>query len=265
MLKKFNILRFLKMILPKLITFLCCTLVIVFSVSFSQAQTLEIRQEEAQKLYFKGLEEYRKNNFDAAITFFSDALKLNPNYAQGFNNRGIVYLRKRFFDLAISDFSNAIALLNKPSAGYFINRSNAYYGKGDYTKALEDTDQAFEIEPNAFYVWTTRGQIHRRMKEYQKAIDDYTNAIKANAISGAYSGRCLTHYDFGKYEEAAADCSEAISLKPNEAMSYYYRGLSRIKFEQNALAINDLRKAIEINPNFREAQNELDKLLKTNK
>lgn len=189
---------------------------------------------------------------------------MNPNYVQAFNNRGLVYSRKRAFDLAVSDFSSALAS-SKPSVGYLLNRSNAYYGKGDYIKALEDTDQAFEIEPNSFYVWNTRGLIHRRMKEFQKAIDDYTNAIKVNPNSAAYSGRCLTYYDFGKYEEAAADCSEAISLKPNTAMSYYYRGLARIKFEQNALAINDFRKAIEINPNFREAQNELDKLLKINK
>jgi tetratricopeptide (TPR) repeat protein len=252
------------MALFKLFTSFCCAFIIIVSVSFSQAQTLEMRQEEAQKVYFKGLEEYRKDNLDAAIDFFSQALKLNPNYAQAFNNRGLVYSRKRAFDSAVSDFSSALAI-GKPSVGYLLNRSNAYYGKGDYIKALEDTDQAFEIEPNSFYVWNTRGLIHRRMKEFQKAIDDYTNAIKVNPISAAYGGRCLTYYDLGKYEEAAADCSESILLKPNTAMSYYYRGLARVKFEQNALAISDFRKAIEINPNFREAQNELDKLLKINK
>lgn len=252
------------MMLSKMFTLCGCALIIIFSFSFLQAQTLEMRQEEAQKLYFKGLEEYRKDNLDAAANLFSEALKLNSNYVQAFNNRGLVYLRTRVFDLAISDFSSALAI-SKPSVGYLLNRSNAYYGKGDFAKALEDTDRAFEIEPNSFNAWYTRGTIYRRMKDFQKSIDAYTNAIKVNPHSSAYGARCLAYYDFGKYEGAAADCSESILLKPNTAMSYYYRGLARIKFEQNALAINDFRKAIEINPNFREAQNELDKLLKMNK
>lgn len=58
------------MALFKLLTSFCCAFIIIFSVSFSHAQTLEMRQEEAQKLYFKGLEEYRKDNLDAAIDLF---------------------------------------------------------------------------------------------------------------------------------------------------------------------------------------------------
>lgn len=252
------------MTLFKLFTPLYCICLFIISVSLSPAQTLEVRQEEAQKLYFRGVEEARKENLDAAIDFYSKALNLNANYSEAFNNRGVTYLRKRLFDLAVNDFSNALALRPK-SAGLFLNRSSAYYGKGDYAKAHEDIDRAFELNPNWAEAWATRGKIHRRQKEYQTAINDYTKAIEIQPISRFFSGRCLTYYDFGKYENTIADCSEAVSLKPNDSMSYYYRGLARIKLEQKALAINDLRKSVEINPNFREAQSELEALLKNTK
>lgn len=238
-----------------------CTIAFVSSL---QAQTLEIRKEESRIFYARGLEESRKGNLDVAIDLYSRAIDLMPDYYEALNSRGVTYLRKRLFDLAINDFSSLFSL-RKPSAGLYLNISSAYLGKGDFERALEDIEKAFEINPNLEYGWSFRGDIYRRMKEYQKAIEAYTNAIKINPLSSFYNGRCFTYYDSGKYEEAVADCSEGISLKPNESSPYYYRGLARIKLEQKALAVSDLRKAIEIKPDLKFAQIELEKLLKSNK
>ena len=162
------------------------------------------------------------------------------------------------------DFSAAVAL-RPASIGAILNLSHALYRKGQFARALELVDRAFEIDANSPQAWSTRGLIHRRQKEYQKAIDDYTKAIKIKSDSGYFSGRCLAYYDFGKFENAVSDCSEAVSLNSSDSMSYYYRALARIKLGQNALAINDLRKAIQVNPNFKEAKEKLELLLKDHK
>jgi hypothetical protein len=48
-------------------------------------------------------------------------------------------------------------------------------------------------------------------------------------------------------------------------MAYYYRAMARTKLAQNALAINDLRKSLEIDPNFKQARDKLELLLKSHK
>lgn len=77
--------------------------------------------------------------------------------------------------------------------------------------------------------------------------------------------RRLANYDFEKYETVVEDCSESIVKKPKDFIGHYYRGLARIKLEQNALATTDLRKALELNPNHIGIKQSLEKLLKENK
>lgn len=236
-------------------------LILAFTLN---AQSTQERLKMARDFYLKGVEQARRGNLDAAIEFYSSALKLDSGNYEAYNNRGVTYLRKNEFDLAIMDFSAAVSL-QPASIGAILNLSHAYYRKGQFERALEFVDRAFEINANSPQAWSTRGLIHRRQKEYQKAIGDYTKAIEIKPDSSYFSGRCLTYYDFGKFENAVSDCSEAVSLNSSDSMSYYFRALARIKLGQIALAITDLRKATLINPDFKEAKEKLELLLKDHK
>jgi tetratricopeptide (TPR) repeat protein len=54
--------------------------------------------------------------------------------------------------------------------------------------------------------------------------------------------------DKGKYDEAIADYTKAISLDPNDATAYTNRGLAYESKGEVDRAIADYTKAIEINP-----------------
>ena len=62
------------------------------------------------------------------------------------------------------------------------------------------------------------GDIHFRRGEYDKAIADYTEAIRLNPKDAEERcNRGSVRYAKGEYDKAIADCTEAIRLDPRLA------------------------------------------------
>jgi tetratricopeptide (TPR) repeat protein len=68
-----------------------------------------------------------------------------------------------------------------------------------------------------------------------------------------YNNRGIAHYKRREYEEAIADCTEAIRLDPNHTKAYGNRGDVYRELGQHEKAIADLDKAIELDPECAEA------------
>lgn len=80
--------------------------------------------------------------------------------------------------------------------------------------ATPQTSDEFFAEGNNFY----------RAKQYQNALDAYTNAIKMRQNNtAAYLMRGAAHQKTGGNDEAIADYSKAIQLNPEEYLAYYRR------------------------------------------
>ena len=67
----------------------------------------------------------------------------------------------------------------------------------------------------------------RRKGDYDKAIADYTEAIRLNPkLAEAYYSRGFAYGKKGDYDKAIADYTEAIRLDPKYAEAYYNRGVA---------------------------------------
>ena len=58
----------------------------------------------------------KQNEYERAIEYYTEALKLKPDLSKAYNNRAIACYNKGEFDKAIEDFSQVIAL---DSGGYW--------------------------------------------------------------------------------------------------------------------------------------------------
>jgi tetratricopeptide (TPR) repeat protein len=85
--------------------------------------------------------------FDRAIADFTQAIKLDPNYAMAYAYRGTAYAAKGDNDRAIADLTQFIRLNPNTAEGY-IGRAGAYFYKGDRTRARADVSKALELDPN---------------------------------------------------------------------------------------------------------------------
>ena len=84
---------------------------------------------------------------DIAIKAYSDAIDLNPHYANAYNNRGAVYGKKHQFNEAIADFNRAMEL-DTDHAGAYYNRGTTYIEKGEFDKAIADFNKATQLKPD---------------------------------------------------------------------------------------------------------------------
>ncbi len=82
-----------------------------------------------------------QGDMDTAISCFSQAIDLKPDYAAAYSQRGFAYAYQCKYDDAIADFTEAIRL--DPGNGQaYGRRGGAYRHKGEYDKADADLAKA---------------------------------------------------------------------------------------------------------------------------
>ena len=123
--------------------------------------------------------------------------------------------------------------------------------QGGSGAAIDLLDRAIAIDqrnPLAFY---NRGYAEFALKQYDKAIADYSSAIAIDPRLGlAYNNRALSRAVAGSDLVAAlADSDQALKLLPLNLEVRDTRGFIYLKLGDPALALNEYNAALTIDPN----------------
>jgi tetratricopeptide (TPR) repeat protein len=87
----------------------------------------------------------------------------------------------------------------------YIHRGVAYYGKGQFDKAISDYNKAIEINPRDAIPYYNRGLAYGKGKgQFDKAISDYNKAIEINP---KYA---IAHYNIGCIYSLQNNLSKAL-------------------------------------------------------
>jgi tetratricopeptide (TPR) repeat protein len=155
---------------------------------------------------------YFRGNYDQAIADYTEAIRLNPQYATAYYNRGSAYRDKNDYDRAITDYTEAIRL-NPQYAIAYNNRGVAYRQKNDYDRAIADYNEAIRLNPQDAIAYNNRGYAYHSKNDYDQAIADYTEAIRLNPQDAiAYTNRGNAYKAKGNTARANADYAEAERL-----------------------------------------------------
>ena len=108
-----------------------------------------------------------------------------------------------------------------------IRRGNIYFAMQDYDRAFQDYDQAIKATPDSAIAFHNRGLVHHRKSRYDRAIEDYDQAVRLDPkYAAAFVNRGNAHRMKGQYDRAIEDCSQAIALNPNLALAFFTRALA---------------------------------------
>lgn len=130
-------------------------------------------------------------------------------------------------------------------------KSHGNSAKTYYELSLTDFSKAIELEPDNAQFYADRGYAHQNFEKYPQALTDYSRALQIDsACLQAYMYRSI-YYRFVKKDNklALADLNKAIELNPDKAGGYSMRSLIYKEEEKYDLALDDLDKAIALEPN----------------
>jgi len=141
------------------------------------------------------------------------------------------------------------------SARQYFDRAEEHRNKGDYDRAIADYTEAIRLNPQDALAYNNRGvSYHNGKQDYDRAIADYTEAIRLNPQDAlAYSNRGASYNAKKDYDRAIADLTEAIRLNPQDALAYNNRGFSYREKKDYDRAIADYTEAIRLNPQLANA------------
>ena len=190
----------------------------------------------------------------------SSSINQNIQIAKtGFNlgipiNTSLRLLASSQVDLGVKVPSAPVA--TGPKADDFLIQGREKLNKGDYQSAIQDFNQAIQLNPNYDDAYLSRGVTRRNLGDNQGASADYDQALRiAPNFAEAYVNRGVTRRELGDKQGAIADYNQALQINPNLANAYYNRGTARYELGDNQGAIADYNEALRINPNFAEAYN----------
>lgn len=115
-----------------------------------------------------------------------------------------------------------------------------------YSEAIESRQLTPEQLANALI---NRGFAYQQLQEHDRAVDDYTAALRIDAMSGklratALYNRGLSQQKLNHPMLAIEDFTSALFLQPEFAHAYYMRGTLLRDSGQLLFALNDFDKAI---------------------
>jgi tetratricopeptide (TPR) repeat protein len=110
---------------------------------------------------------------------------------------------------------------------------------------------------NKAVAYGLRARCYRRLGDHQRAIADFTEALRRTPYSEDYTARGGEYYNISEYDKAKDDLKRAIELDPTFDLPFYILGRAIEKSLDPATKLQSLRagienysQAIELNPKY---------------
>lgn len=161
-----------------------------------------------------------------AIALMDSAVaKYNPPYgkeaAPYLYERGRMKAEDNQFREAVVDYNLfQEAMMGQVSAEFYFIREQAEMQCRMYQQAINDINQAIEMEPKSVEYWVEKGGIHLRVNQLNEAIEALNKAIELDAQnSAAYRMLGYCQLQQNKKKEGLANLEKAVKLGDTVAKS----------------------------------------------
>ncbi len=159
---------------------------------------------------------------EEAHPHFEAAARINPKDPMSRNNLGIYFQKHNQMREAVSEYETAVHLTNDPNflAQTYANLGAAQRALSEDEQARTSFDQSLRFNPNQFNAWLGLGLLAQKQ---------------------------------GKLDEAVSDLTRSVELQPS-AQGYFELGRALAQAGRVPQALNAYQQALQISPDFEEAQ-----------
>ena len=154
----------------------------------------------------------RLRKYEEAIHDFDEAIRLDPARPGWYNSRGLAYSQSGQHERALSDYARAIEMSQVPAGSFFNDRGWAKLELGHPEKAIPDLTKALELAPDYRKAYENRAQAYAAMRDWARAIADYTAAMDLGPTRWQYERRAEARRNIGDAKGAEEDARQGSSL-----------------------------------------------------
>ncbi|MBD3340513.1 MAG: tetratricopeptide repeat protein [Candidatus Lokiarchaeota archaeon] len=196
---------------------------------------------------FRALKNYKK-----AISFYSAAIKIAPDFPETFNKLGIIYeVDLQDYTQAIENYERAIAIEPEFKWAY-LNLGDVYRNRKEFDKALESFQKAIAIDKNYAYAFNALGLVYRDLEDYPKAIENYKKAITIDPkYNWAFANLGYVYHRLKEFDKALDNYHKAAVIDKNYTYAFNGLGLVYADLEDYPNAIENFERAITIDPEYK--------------
>ncbi len=163
-------------------------------------------------------------------------------------NAGMTALDKKQYPEALAAFDKALKK-NPDNTTALIGKSKAEFAQGNLDKALEYADAAVQKKGGA-KAYGQKGIIEKVQKNYDAALKDFTEAIKADSnYAWALAQRADIFSRQKQQDKALEDINKAIAAKPDYVDAYRMRVWVLNRMGKCKEASEDMKKVEKLSPN----------------
>jgi len=131
----------------------------------------------------------------------------------------------------------------------YFNRGYEKHLQGDLKAAVKDYSSAIEKNPRFAMAYQMRGAVWQRMKQFDKAISDFSMVIafgEPHFQAVGYYNRGVTKNMAGDFLGAIPDFSEALKINTRMGAAYFHRGIAKSRTGDSFGRIQDFREAARL-------------------
>lgn len=242
----------------------------VFSVMPSSDIAIEIaikydeleNKEEAKRFYTKALELDANSErayyglatlledegrIDEAMAYYREAIDLNSDYVHAHFFLANLYDQEDQVDLAIYHYERVLALDSEHFYAH-LNLGSILESKNRDLDALELFNAAEAIDRSNHLLYFNFGVVYKKLGNIKKARECYHKSLElSTSYPYTYLNLALLYKDYFKdFHQSLKIYSEGIHQHREMAVLYYNRGCVYAILEMNDLAIEDLKRALQL-------------------
>lgn len=222
----------------------------------------EEKKRQAEAFYMKGRNAWNKRTADAikeASGYFSEALKLNPNYAPARAGLADSYnmlatygasAPTEAFPKAINEAETALRIDRNLAEAHAALAYAKFRGEWNWPEAEKEFKEAIRLNPNYASAHQWYANYLAAMRRFDEALAE-TNRTqeldKTSLIINSHFG--LIYFFAGRFDDSIAACQKTVVLDPNFFVARRYLGLAYAQKEKYKEALEQYDKALALSKN----------------
>lgn len=216
-------------------------------------QLATVEPGSVDALYFAGEARRLAKRYTEALSFYNEAIQVNPNYAPS-------YLGKARAALALNPTRNVLPDLDKAIANdpyyaeAYLERALYHLKRANYAAALNDIEEAELVNPESPLIQLTRARVLLAMGENEAALEaaQQANQLDITMLEG-YIVLGMAYRANGQIEKAVETLEIYVQYQPDNAEAFTVLGVAYFNDGNDEAALKSLQQAVRLDRTSSEA------------